>query len=118
MATGERKNKSIFNGFWLGDYNKPDFENFPCTIPCLLKKGKRREVERINFFTSLKRRPSEPFVPTVFGDFAPIILKTKNAVNLPHITTKKGIVDAWKKKNPKKTLLDAVSQVKTTPIKP
>ena len=97
LATGERKNKSIFNGLWLGDYNKPDFETFPRATPCLLRKGRGREVDRINFFILLQRGSSEPFVPTVFEDFAPIILKPKNAVNLPQISNKKGIVDTWKK---------------------
>ena len=117
MTTDDRKGKSIFKGYWLGDYNKPDYEKYPRATPCLVKRGRSKEVGDINFFTSLQRTSSKPFVPTVFEDFAPIILSTKTAVNLPQVTKRRGIIDAWKRNNQNVILLNAVSQLKTTPIK-
>ena len=112
--TATRKNKSLFQDTWLGDYNITGFEKYPRMTPCLLRKGK---VEDINFFTELKRIPTPEAFPEVFSDIAPIVLSTNNTVTLDDIKHMISEAADWKNENPECMLLNAVDRVKPSPVK-
>ena len=104
----------MFHNQWLGDYTKNNYEKFPRMAPFLLN---RKQVNPIYFFNSLSRSKNQPFSPQVFSDIAPIVLNTNNAVNIVHLKDKISAVTAWKQANPSFLLLNAVDQLKSTPIK-